>query len=76
MLHTHTQSHLAPPSQHSSLSEADYPSIKARAETVCKAKQTFERLVLTKAEALRLFADNPFKVALITLVPAAIRVFA
>ena len=67
LLHTHTQSSpFAPPSQHSSLSEADYPSIKARAETVCKAKQTFERLVLTKAEALRLFADNPFKVALIT----------
>ena len=33
---------------------------------MCKAKQPFERLVLTKAEALRLFADNPFKVALIT----------
>jgi threonyl-tRNA synthetase len=49
-----------------SLSESDYPGIKAKAENVCKQKQTFERIVLTKEEALKMFADNPFKVQLIS----------
>lgn len=31
-----------------------------------KEKQTFERLVLTKDEALEMFSDNPFKVQLIS----------
>ena len=49
-----------------SITEADYPSLVSKAETVAKAKQPFERIVLTKAQALRLFEDNPFKVALIS----------
>ena len=49
-----------------SIAEADYPSINSKAEAVAKAKQPFERIVLTKAQALRLFADNPFKVQLIS----------
>ena len=49
-----------------SLTEDDYPVIKAKAETITKAKQPFERIVLSKTQALRLFADNPFKVQLIT----------
>ena len=47
------------------MNEDDYPKIKTRAEAVSKAKQPFERIVLTKAEALRMFADNPFKASLI-----------
>ena len=46
--------------------EDDYAGIKAKAEAVCKEKQPFERIVLTKDQALRLFADNPFKVQLIS----------
>lgn len=49
-----------------SLTEDEYPVIKAKAETITKAKQPFERIVLTKSQALRLFADNPFKVQLIS----------
>ena len=33
---------------------------------VCKNKYNFQRLVLTKQEALEMFAENPFKVSLIT----------
>lgn len=40
-------------------------------------KQQFDRLVLTKEEALELFGDNPFKVSLITdKIPAGARVTA
>jgi len=46
--------------------EADLAVIDARAAAVAKAKQPFERLVLTKEEALELFADNPFKVQIIS----------
>lgn len=33
---------------------------------VCKAKHPFQRLVVSKAEALEMFQHNPFKVSLIT----------
>lgn len=33
---------------------------------IIKQKQKFERMVVTKEEALELFADNPFKVQLLT----------
>jgi threonyl-tRNA synthetase len=33
---------------------------------IIKQKQKFERMVITKEEALELFADNPFKVELLT----------
>jgi len=48
------------------LNDKDYPTIKAKAEAVCGEKQKFERIVLTKEEALELFADNPFKVSIIS----------
>jgi len=48
------------------ISEADYKVLEKKAATVIKAKQKFERLVLTKPEALELFSDNPFKVATIS----------
>jgi threonyl-tRNA synthetase len=36
------------------------------AEEICKAKHPFQRLVVSKQEALELFAHNPFKVNLIS----------
>jgi threonyl-tRNA synthetase len=47
------------------LAEPDFAAINAKAEAIAKEKQAFERLVLTKAEALRMFADNVFKSQLI-----------
>lgn len=44
----------------------EMPGITSKAEAVVKEKQAFERIVLTKEEALRMFADNPFKVQLIS----------
>ncbi len=55
----------SPPPLSSTLHESEYSTIRDRAENVCKAKQPFERIVLSKAQALRLFADNPFKTQLI-----------
>lgn len=46
--------------------EKDYKLIKEAAESVIKANYTYKRLNLSKEEALELFADNPFKVQLIT----------
>lgn len=43
-----------------------YAKIEASAKKIASQKQSFERLVLTKEEALRLFSYNPFKVQLIT----------
>ena len=39
----------------------EYAAIDAKAKALAKAKAPFERLVLSKADALRLFAHNPFK---------------
>lgn len=48
-----------------SVREADYTAMEAEAKKLAKSKQPFERLVITKEQALEMFADNPFKVALI-----------
>jgi len=48
------------------LSEADFPAISARVEQLRGADLPFERLVLSREDALELFAENPFKVDLIT----------
>lgn len=45
--------------------ESHYKDIEKKAKMVTKAKQKFERIVLTKEEALEMFAYNPFKVQLI-----------
>lgn len=50
----------------SSLAEAEIPVLTAKAEAVTKEKQAFERIVLSKDDALKMFADNPFKVQLIS----------
>ena len=49
----------------STLGEKDYKPINDRAEAITKEKQPFERIVLTKAQALDMFSDNPFKSAII-----------
>mmetsp|Transcript_47664 Transcript_47664/g.158891 ORF Transcript_47664/g.158891 Transcript_47664/m.158891 type:complete len:791 (+) Transcript_47664:31-2403(+) len=39
--------------------------LEKRVKKICDAKQPFERVVVTKAEAEALFAQNPFKLAII-----------
>ena len=48
----------------SAITESNYEEINQIAQTIFKEDQTYQRLVLTKEEALRLFGDNPFKVIL------------
>jgi transposase len=45
--------------------DAEQAELNSKAETVVKASQPFERIVLTKEQALTMFADNPFKAQLI-----------
>lgn len=47
------------------LSDADFPKIEEGVKAVTKEDAPFQRMVLTREEALELFADNPFKVDLI-----------
>ena len=42
--------------------EAHYKEIEKAAIKIVNSKQKFERLVLTKEDALEMFAENPFKV--------------
>jgi threonyl-tRNA synthetase len=51
------------------VSEADLEKIEAEMKKIIKAKAGFERQVVTREEALALFADNPFKVELIKELP-------
>jgi threonyl-tRNA synthetase len=46
--------------------DEDLKKVEAKAQEVVKAKHPFQRLVLTKAQALEMFRSNPFKTALIT----------
>lgn len=45
--------------------EKNYKAIEKAAKDAVKGSQEFQRLVLTKQEALTLFEENPFKVSLI-----------
>ena len=47
------------------LSSIDKP-VEAEVSKIVKQKQKFERMVVTKEEALELFADNPFKQEILT----------
>eukprot|EP00927_Polykrikos_kofoidii_P025753 TRINITY_DN23078_c0_g1_i1.p1 TRINITY_DN23078_c0_g1~~TRINITY_DN23078_c0_g1_i1.p1 ORF type:complete len:903 (-),score=146.49 TRINITY_DN23078_c0_g1_i1:66-2774(-) len=47
------------------ISEADYKAIEAGVEKLRHRDEPFRRLVLSREEALEMFADNPFKVDLI-----------
>jgi len=46
--------------------EGDYKAIEESATSLTQANLPFQRLTLSKSEALELFATNPFKVQLIT----------
>ncbi|THB72764.1 MAG: threonine--tRNA ligase [Desulfobacteraceae bacterium] len=47
------------------ISEEDFAAIENRMKQIIKEKKKFERQVVSKAEALEIFKDNPFKVELI-----------
>lgn len=49
-----------------SLGDESLKLIESKAADITKKKHPFQRLVLSKAEALQMFASNPFKVNLIT----------
>jgi threonyl-tRNA synthetase len=51
------------------VSEADLEKIEAEMKKIIKAKAGFERRVVTRQQAIDLFADNPFKVELINELP-------
>ncbi|KAL7521023.1 hypothetical protein ACHAWX_005721 [Stephanocyclus meneghinianus] len=46
--------------------EEDYQPVEAEVQKIVKEKQKFERLVVTKEEALDMFAGNPFKEQIIS----------
>jgi threonyl-tRNA synthetase len=46
--------------------EEDMKRIETKAQEVCSKKYPFQRLVVSKEEALEMFKANPFKVSLIT----------
>lgn len=46
--------------------DEELKKVEDKALDVCKAKHTFQRLVVTKEEALEMFQHNPFKVSLIS----------
>lgn len=57
-----------------SIKDDDYKPIEKEVNAIIKKKQKFERMVITKDEALELFADNPFKVKILsTKVPDGTR---
>ena len=45
--------------------EENYKQIEDAAKKVCAEKQTFQRLVLSKAASLDMFKSNVFKISLI-----------
>jgi threonyl-tRNA synthetase len=47
-------------------SEGQYKTVEKKAAHIAKQKQPFERIVLTKAQALEMFKENPFKVQIIS----------
>lgn len=56
------------------LKEEDYKPVEQEVSKIIKSKQKFERLVVTKEEALELFEGNPFKEQIIkTKVPEGSR---
>jgi threonyl-tRNA synthetase len=46
--------------------EEDYKPVEAEVQKIVKEKQKFERLVVTKEEALEMFSGNPFKEQIIS----------
>ncbi len=52
-----------------SISPDDFEKIEARMAEIVKAQESFVRREVTRAEALEVFADQPFKVELISELP-------
>jgi len=52
------------------LSSDDFEAIEKRMAEIVEAAEPFERKVVTRDEALELFADQPFKIELINELPA------
>lgn len=48
------------------VSDADFPAVQKCVEGITKDNRPFERLMITREDALELFASNPFKVDLIS----------
>jgi len=48
------------------IKDDDYKEIQKEVNKIIKQKQKFERMVVTKEEALEIFADNPFKVKILS----------
>mmetsp|Transcript_7094 Transcript_7094/g.16446 ORF Transcript_7094/g.16446 Transcript_7094/m.16446 type:complete len:793 (+) Transcript_7094:151-2529(+) len=48
------------------LTESDYKIVEQEFQKIVKSKQKFERLVVTKDEALEMFEGNPFKTQIIS----------
>eukprot|EP00197_Chlamydomonas_leiostraca_P002015 CAMPEP_0202857222 /NCGR_PEP_ID=MMETSP1391-20130828/251_1 /ASSEMBLY_ACC=CAM_ASM_000867 /TAXON_ID=1034604 /ORGANISM="Chlamydomonas leiostraca, Strain SAG 11-49" /LENGTH=715 /DNA_ID=CAMNT_0049536001 /DNA_START=82 /DNA_END=2229 /DNA_ORIENTATION=+ len=53
-----------------SLSEGDKARIEKRVEAAAKESQRFERLVVSRDEALAMFGENKFKIEIISALPA------
>ncbi|MCO5570055.1 hypothetical protein L7F22_023769 [Adiantum nelumboides] len=51
------------------LNEDHYERIKAQTSTIAKEKQLFERIEVTREQALELFAENKFKIEIINELP-------
>jgi len=51
------------------ITEADFPAIEAKMTEILKRREAYTRKELTRAEALALFAGNPYKTELIEALP-------
>lgn len=52
-----------------SLTASDLPKIENEMQSIIKKGEPFVEKTLTKAEALKLFSDNPYKIELINEIP-------
>ncbi|MEA1969406.1 MAG: TGS domain-containing protein, partial [Thermodesulfobacteriota bacterium] len=48
-----------------SVSKDDFPAIEAEMKKIIKKKKPFERMEVTKDQALEIFNDNPYKIEII-----------
>jgi len=55
---------LPPPPQTQSLVESERPAVEKRMEAAVKEGQRFQRVVVSREEALTMFTENKFKVRL------------
>lgn len=58
------------------ITEGDFADLNKRVDYIAKQKRTFERLELTKSEALDMFSYNPFKTEIINELPESVTITA